>query len=253
MKKSLLGIINIIAAVITILMVIPVILASNEHRLLYLIIYISLLLLIVFLLIYFRFKEDTFRYLKYYFFTKSGKYNVNLKETVYEFKSRTQMFHQKKINITSRTNDLISISSRYGWSKDEVIPIKTLNKNHQIVKTWKSDKMMNFTILFDRYYRKGETLTTGFKLENLNDKNKESDLYLSTGIFEKTKLVRLILLFEKNLLPINIELKVFKNYFDISPYIIKKLEYDYAKKKIVFEHSYPIKLSKYIITWEFDE
>lgn len=252
MKKSLLGIINIIAAVITILMVIPVILASNKHRLLYLIIYISLLLLIVFLLIYFRFKEDTFRYLKY-FFTKSGKYNVNLKETVYEFKSRTQMFHQKKINITSKTNDLINISSRYGWSKDEVIPIKTLNKNHQIVKTWKSDKMMNFTILFDRYYRKGETLTTGFKLENLNDKNKESDLYLSTGIFEKTKLVRLILLFEKNLLPINIELKVFKNYFDISPYIIKKLEYDYANKKIVFEHSYPIKLSKYIITWEFDE
>lgn len=251
MGKTLFNVLSIAGSIVTIVMVIPVIMASNEHKQLYLSVYLVSVFIFFAICISIYYKSAVLRYIRY-LFSKSGNYLVLVRETRYEFLSRTEMYHEKKYKIQSKINDLQELNTRFGWSKEkDLTPIPIIN-SHSIAKTWKSDKMIYFTILFDRHYRKNEVLTTGFKLTNLEDPNKESQLYLSTGIFEKTKLVRLILKFEKTLIPKNIEIKIYKKYFDLSPIFHESLEYDFENREVVFEHDYPLKLSKYMITWEFE-
>lgn len=251
MSKRLIDIISVVGSLVTIAMVIPVTMASEENKLLYTLLYILFIFIVFVSYIILIYKSVTVRFLKY-FFTKNGNYNVLLRETIYEFKSRTEMYHEKKYIIRSNRNDLQEISTRFGWSKEQILTPTTINPKHQIVKTWKSDKMTHFTILLERHFKKGEVFTSGFKIDNILDKRKESLLYLSTGIFEKTKKVRLLVKFNVKLIPKNIEIKIFKNYFDLSPMFTNKLDYDFENKEVSFEHLYPIKLSKYLITWEFE-
>ena len=240
---------NTICAVITIVAVIPLILEGFSVNIM--LIYLILIVLIYTVPFLCKHRGKILNIILYYIGTH--KYNVTLRETIYEFLSRTDMRHEKHFILCSRINGLNEYTTRFGWSKEGELNVEPLVQNQIIARKWDNDKMKYLTLLFDRYYKKGESINTGILLDNLKDEEKKSLLYLSTGIFDRTKTVRLIVKLNRDLKPKNIFLNYYKQYFDYFPDGVKPLNYDYENLKIEYTENYPRKNSKYVITWDFDE
>lgn len=239
---------NTLCAIITILTVIPML--TEGFNIYWVIGYSVIILLIYGIPLWVKYGTKIKTIFIYYLGLQ--KYDVELRETIYRFLSRTEMEHIKHFTIVSRINGLNEYSTRVGWSKDGELDIKPYNSTQTIVSKWKNDKMTHLTLLFDRYYKRGEKIETGIILDNLKDPEKESMLYLSTGIFENTKKVCLKIECPAILCPTNIQLSFFREYFDPYPTYTKQLTYNYEDKKIEFEEDFPVKGSKYMITWEFN-
>lgn len=239
---------NTLSAIVTIVLAIPTLYTGFNAAIVWTYIIIIFMIYIIPLLV--KYKGKLYNIALYYM--GNQEYNVEIRDTYYEFITRTSMKHIKSFIIIPKIKQLNQYSTRYGWSKDGEYDVQPLFENQNIVKKWKNDKMTHITILFDRYYSKNERLKTGLLLNDLEDKNKESQLYLSTGIFDRTKLVKLTVKFEKNLYPCNIKLYYYKYYFDLSPAFVKELKYNFEESKIEYTESFPVLNSKYMITWDFE-
>lgn len=252
MKPTLGNIAGLLGSVVTLAMVIPYLLSLQEHRYAYVVAYMVLLLLATTIGLFLHVRRYI-RRLLIYLFTKSENMIVLERVTIYEFLARTRMRHEKRYHIQSNVNNLHEVSTRFGWSGTAELTPVPLNPDHKIVDMRMLDRMTHFTILLDRYYRKNEKLVTGFKIDDIDDSGMQSLMYLATGIFEKTRRVRLIVKLSDELKPRNIRIQIFRRYFDKSPSFVSDLTFDYEKRQISFEQEYPIYLSKYLLTWSLDE
>lgn len=199
-----------------------------------------------------KYEHLYYRYIRY-FFTSDGLYILDSKNITYQFLDRTNMIHKKTYMIRSCTNGLMSFSDRYWWTKNCKCVVKSLYENLQVSNGWTDHGMPFYTINFDRKYKKNEIIKAGILIDSLKDKNKESKLFLSTGIYEKTKQLRMIIKFDKSLEPIDIKLRIFKDYINGPPIAEKILEFDYKNYQICFSHKYPLLGCQYLILWKFKE
>jgi hypothetical protein len=241
--------INIVFSLIAISVIIYAMLEYNT--------YIPWLILLFFLLLVLKFmispekcKYYLYRYFKYIFVPKKA-YIMNLRETYYEFKSRTKMIHKRKFEIRSCVNNLEAFTDRYRWSKEQNCVIVPLVRNQEIMHEWEEYGWKFYSVKFDRQYFKNDSVNVLTSIENLDDEKNESKLFLSTGIYEKTKLLRMIVKFNKDLSPHQIKLRISKDFINNATCFEYDLDYDYDKRQILYEHKYPLYGYRYMILWSF--
>jgi hypothetical protein len=246
---------NIIAALVTIIFGPPTIYNLSQGNLKLVFIFLVVLIICYASIFVYSIKKDSIKFLYYfsYFFTPKRAYVLNLRETIYEFIDRTNMAHTKNYEIKVLVDNFFGFTDTYTWSKEYKCILNSINPKHHVTYQWRDQGKNFFSINFDRHYGKDEIIKTGIEINNLVDENKESELFLSAGIYERTKLLRMIVKFNKELEPKNIKLRIYKNYSDSCPFLEKDLKYDFEKCQILYQDKYPIYDHKYYIIWEFDE
>lgn len=89
------------------------------------------------------------------------------------------------------------------------------------------------------------------EMDTISDPNHEAKPFLSTGIYEATKHLKMQIVFGKSVTPHNPKLLVFRNYVERVPIRTKELQFDTHSRTISFEEEYPGYGYKYLISWAF--
>lgn len=224
---------------------------------------ITILTIIIFILrrnVGFTYKIN--KILKYYFSHTNDSLEVENKESVYTFKDRTHMEFTKTHKIKSKVAQLSEFCDKFKWSKpqnlDEVSQmlksIKSNNPNHTIT-TSRYENWLKYSVGFDGI-GKGDTQNISITIPNLEDPKQESLTFLSSSVTFKTKDMYMKVIFEDpNLIPQNVEYKIFKNYASNFPLICKELDVKVLQNSnhryIECNESMPIPGYRYVITWNF--
>jgi hypothetical protein len=200
-----------------------------------------------------KFRFKFYRYINY-LMIRDQKWVLNLKESYYEFKDRTHMFHRKKFEVISCVNNLTFFEDKYQWSKPgSVCHPKLINEEQEFIHQWIKDNSNFYIIKLARPYPKNHDFISGIKMD-LVDIEKESQLYLNACIYEKTKLLRLIVKFNSNLIPKAVKISIFKDFHhDIGRRYEKEIPFNYRESIIIFEEHYPMMNHRYKISWKFNE
>lgn len=148
------------------------------------------------------------------------------------------------------------ISGRYKWSSfSDYIQLEAIRSNQLIAKEWKLYGYSHYTVKLDKMYKKGEVISTGFRIKNLIDTLKISEPFLAIDIKNKMKKLELIVEMNGNLKAINARFQVFnsdKLYFN--PIVDETLEKTHENNTYYFKKTipYPRKGWSYAIVWEWE-
>lgn len=249
---------NIIMSVIGVLgLVLTIILGANQMGILFVISLACLALFVIGYIIYAflyltKNAETLSRFINYITLPKSN-FIILKREIFYEFIDRTHMIHIKKIKLRSMIDNLHEFTDRYKWSKNVECYMEELIDEQTISKKWSDVHWHYYSIILDKYYKKGDEFDTGIIMPNLIDEKKESTLFLSTGIFDPTKELVLKVKISNTLEIESAKVSVYKSYFDLSAASIVQLTpvYNRDSAEIIFTCKYPLMGAKYIIQWCF--
>ena len=177
------------------------------------------------------------------------------KDIEYHFTDRTNIHFRKSYIIKSHRRDLTSFPERYRWSGDTPCEL-TPEYSDTTITILPADVHWNYFLLnFNRPLGKKQIGNAGI-LMTLEDTGMTSKLFLSTGIFEPTEEIVLVvkisnpLKFKED----STKLEVSNSYYDFSvseSYDIMPTEFNggYA---LTFRLRYPLKDAKYLLKWEFE-
>lgn len=186
-------------------------------------------------------------------------YKLMKKKVIYEFISREEIRHEKTFVVKALHNGVDNITDKYQWSGGEVYAIEPLFKKDAVELQNNRSGIQTYRI-FDkngRRFGKGEIFDMGMKME-LRDPDHKSLPYLSSGVYEITDRLTLVVLFSMDLMPVNIRLLSYIHYTDEDHFKcedIDKLDINATgdRKMVVFDIPSPIYGGKYIIEWDFDD
>jgi hypothetical protein len=170
------------------------------------------------------------------------------------------MTFQKRITIQSKTKELKTYYGRYIWTKDyKQHPIETINSD-TITEEYREEYWQYYCISFDTFYGKNKVHETGIYMPSLSDPNKESQLYLSTGIDEPTINACLKVIIKNGL-----KFSRGSTFCDIFYYdrgrayderipvkIVTRSDDDGGGYEISHNIKYPVKNARYKLIWKFD-
>lgn len=182
------------------------------------------------------------------------------KECVYTFIDRTHMQYLKKFSILSKIPDLRVFYDMYMWTKDyKSQQLQPINSD-TVIDTYSEDQWQYYGIRFDEPCGKNKVHNTGVFMPSLEDPKKESQLFLSTGIFEPTVSVSLCVVIRGDLKfkEGSTFCKVYNYYYGksadkkipLNPVPIS--DEDGTGFKISFDEKYPIKNARYKLVWKFE-
>lgn len=189
----------------------------------------------------------------YYYSRKGEAYWIKSNESIYVFKSRTEMKHIKKASIVSNIKNLNTYCDKFKWSKEEDLSLLKMEceDENQKITVERKENWNCYTVSFDEIGKRQEEKIS-VVIDNLNDPEKKSLLFLSAGVACKTKELKMIVKFEDpTLVPIDICFEVFGNYFSNFPLFKENLEYDQMDHKIMIVEKKPIYGYRYLIKWKF--
>lgn len=183
------------------------------------------------------------------------------KTCIYTFRDRTHMTYQKNFTIQSKIPTLHSFYDMYMWTKDyKKQEIETINSTDKITHEYTQEQWQFYCINFSDFIGKNKIYKTGIFMPSLEDPKKESQLFLSTGIFEPTTSITLQVVIQNGLKfrEGSTYCKVYNNYYgraadDQVPLNIEQIADDEGGgQKISFSIKYPVKGARYRLTWEFE-
>lgn len=195
-----------------------------------------------------------------FYFAPKGSLVLLDKICTYTFVDRTHMTYRKDFIIKSRIQDLRSFYDMYMWTKDyQKQTLQSINSD-TLADTFAEDQWQFYGIRFDEACGKSKTHKTGVFMPSLEDPDKKSQLFLSTGIFEPTVSVSLRVViknglqFKENSAFCN----VYYYYYGITPdqkipLDIKEIPQDEGGGyQISYSTKYPIKGARYKLVWKFE-
>lgn len=199
------------------------------------------------------------RRLVFYFAPKGSLVLLN-KICTYTFVDRTHMTYRKDFKIKSRIQDLRAFYDMYMWTKDyQKQTLQSINSD-TLADTFAEDQWQFYSIRFDETCGKNKIHETGVFMPLLEDPDKKSQLFLSTGIFEPTVSVSLRVViknglhFKENSTFCNI----YNYYYGITPDQKIPLEVHEIPQsegggyQISYDTKYPIKGARYKLVWRFE-
>ena len=194
-------------------------------------------------------------------FTAPNKvYKLINKTVTYEFLARDKMRHEKTFKIKVLHDGFNHMLDKYTWTGKQELVAEPIIQNQKVEPVDRKFGMQRVRISYKDYkiFSKNEKVEMGFKIENMEDKEKNSSLHLSSGIYEITDFLILKVIFNKDLSPKNIRKLEYIHYTDDEHYKCEKLsnatlDESQNKKIIEWQIKKPIYGGKYIIDWEFAE
>ncbi len=190
-------------------------------------------------------------------------YKLIQKTVIYEFISREEMRHEKTFLVKALHNGVDHITDKFQWSGGEVYAAQAKNaskdQQYEIVFLKNRSGIQTYGI-FDmsgKRYGKGEVFEMGMHMA-LKDPERKSMPYLSSGVYEITERLTLVVLFSLDLQPVNVRKLSYIHYTDEDHYKCQddvKLEINARgdRKMVVFDIPAPLYGGKYIIEWKFDD
>lgn len=252
-------VLSIIASSITIIVAIGGAITGifiDEKMLSLVFVIIALFLSIVIFLLFLqrpprKYPSKFVRWLKYKFCRKSN-YMLLQREVYYEYTDRTHMNHRKEFQVRALNDNFESIPDRYIFSGSTPCKIYPLVRAHHITDEYKENGYNFYSIKVDCPQKKGSIITTGMQMDTIHDPQCEAKPFLSTGIYEQTKHLKMEVKFGSSVSPTNAKIRVFPNHIDRTPLYEKSLEFNEVKRTLSYEGEYPVYGYKYLISWEFD-
>ncbi len=202
--------------------------------------------------------QGTFmRYINYLVSPKSPLVLLE-KECTYTFLDRTHMEYAKRFKIQSKVSELHTFDDMYMWTKDyKKQRIEPLNAD-KITYEYTEDQWQFYIITFDTFYGKNKIHETGIRMPDLEDPKKESQLFLSTGIFEPTVKICLNVVIKGGLRfkQDSAFCYVYNYYYGRAADSQMPVRVDLLPEgegyKISYSIKYPVKGARYKLVWEFE-
>lgn len=250
--------VSIIASVLAIFTAIPTVITVIKEEYAYALVWgialcLAILVAVAFVVKSLVFKHDSLFYRKLVFIsTHKGKYILNKRETFYEFVDREHMNHSKKFEVYTLVDGVDTFTDRYVYSGETRCKVNPLISNQTIVGEFKDLGVNFYSIKAARPSPKRKVMHFGMKMDPIEDLQHKSKPFLSTGIYEATKFLKMEVKFGTGLIPNDAKLYIYKNYIDQQPVKQENLVFDANSKSITYEIKYPIYGYKYVICWNFD-
>lgn len=189
----------------------------------------------------------------YIFSRNEKKYNVLLRDVTYEFIDKTHMRYKKYYMIKSNIDGLNTFEDRYMWLSDEAVDIAPLYPKQRVKYKWSNNFWDYFCIGLGDSYLKNDVIETGAVLNNLVCRDYRTRLFLSCGIYHKTKKLLLTVKLPPEFRPVNGEFLVYRNYDDGGSEIHREsLKYSAEDCEFKKEVMYPRKGRRYLIRWDLE-
>ena len=250
-------IITFIESLVAIFVAIPTVFAIINEEKIYAILFgiflfIFLCIIVCFHIIRKNKSHDNLFYRKVlYHLSVKGKYTFNTKELYYEYADRIHINHSKKFEVLARVDGVDYITDRYVFSGSNQCELTAPIQGQFITDQFKDHGWDFYSIKAPTPLAKNDKYIFEMKMNTIFDPNKKAKSFLSTGIYEPTKKLKIEVSFKDNLIPQNVKLLVFRDYVDRMPIITRELKYDSDKGAIIYELDYPIHYYKYMISWDF--
>ena len=194
-------------------------------------------------------KSIIYRWLKYITTHKENTLLIE-RNSYYEFKDREHILHKKKFIVYGR-NDFDSFTDRYVYSGDQCCKLNAPLSSQRIIDENKRLGWSFYTIKSDTRVKKGDSETFEMAMDEIYDSNHSSMLYLSTGIYEQTKCLKMCVKFGNSVTPRNAKIKVYADYTSLTPLEKRELIFDTNSRCLNYDLKYPVSHYKYEITWDF--
>lgn len=194
-------------------------------------------------------KSIIYRWLKY---ITAHKENTLLLErkTELEYKDLEHIIHKKSFLVYGR-NDFDSFMDRYVFSGKGKCKVNATLPSQKIIDENKYLGWDFYTIRTDPIIGKGNTHKFEMQMDEIDNSTHTASPYLSTGIYEQTKKLIMIVKFGTSLLPKNCKLNIYTDYTSKKPLKPITLEFDLNERCLKYELKYPIYHYKYEISWDF--
>ena len=185
---------------------------------------------------------------------------IQKKECIYTFIDRTHMDYRKNFKIQSKISELYSFYDMYMWTKDykkqHLVPMNS----DTITVERSEDQWQFYCITFNQACGKNQIHETGVHMPSLYDPKKESQLFLSTGIFEPTISLSLCVVIKNGLKfkAGSTFCRIYNYYYgraadcEIPLEIISIPQNEGGGYKLSYNTTYPIKNARYKLVWEFE-
>lgn len=208
---------------------------------------IALLIIITFSCI----NEDTLNAI-IYFFSPSGKnYNIMESSFLYTFFNKTDVQSEKRYQVKFTRNGVTSMPDCYSWTEDGPKEVRPLYAGQHVSYRWKHGNWDNYTVEFGKTYFRNSVTNTGTVLCGLKTNDYKSKLFLSCGIYEKTKSILLTIKVPPEILDevASAQLQAFKNSGDIfgNDIFSVPVEYDSIRQHFSVRIEYPRKGWRYML------
>lgn len=250
--------ISIVASVLAIFTAIPTVITIVKQEYMYalawgVVLCLAILVAIIFVIKSFVFKHDSLFYRKLIFiFTRKGKYILNKRETFYEYVDREHMNHSKTFEVYTLVDGVDIFTDRYVFSGETRCKVNPSIPNQKIVDEFKDLGTDFYSIKAPHPSPKKSVVKFGMKMDPIEDLGRKAKPFLSTGIYEATKFLKMQVKFGANLIPNEAKLYIYKNYIDRQPVKQEDLTFNADAKTLTYELKYPIYGYKYVICWNFD-
>lgn len=247
----------IIESILAIFIALPTVISIAKQEKLYAIISGSLLAIFVIIsLLFFASKKnkkhDSKLYRKIlYFLSNKGRYILKSREVFYEYKDMTHINHSKKFNVVAKVDGIDSITDRYVYSGETECTVHAIGSGQKIIDQFKDHGWNFYSIKLSTPMAKNSSQIFEMKMDTIIDQNKTAVPFLSTGIYEPTKKLKMEITFGNNIIPRNAKIQIYRDYVDRNPIITHNLNFDTNNCKLTYELDYPILYYKYLILWDF--
>lgn len=252
--------ISFIASVATLILAVPTIVGlvfgivkKNLETIIATGIVIGLLFIIFIVLIVVAFTKKhnslIYRWIKYK--TAHKEHTLLLERNIYyEFRDREHIIHKKTFEVFGR-NEFDQFTDRYVYSGEAKCKVNAILSNQKIIDEYKYLGWDFYTIKTTTKAKKGDKVTFFMGMDEIEDIDHKSLPYLSTGIYEQTKLLIMEVKFGDSIIPQNFKIKIYSDYTSRTPFETKDLVFDTKNHCLKYELKYPVHHYKYEITWEF--
>lgn len=185
--------------------------------------------------------------------TKDGRYRFDEKDIKYSRIGDEEWEFKKTYRIESRCKALYEYEDRFLWSADsDQCSINALERGQSIGRIREEGNWTFYAVKFDRSVSKGSIVDTGAIITNLKAKPEAVKPFLSCRVAEKTKRLRMTVVFPENSTPTNGKFSVYADGLRSSDAMVSSDDLVYNEGDRTFEKTidYPRKGWRYVITWE---
>ena len=196
----------------------------------------------------------------------NGGVRLNMRRSILSYRNKdgTEIGHRKELEVTALVNAVRDFTDRYQYSNDHfennptgICKLTAPERQQSIINIEKREGWVFYTIHRRDALAQNRSGRFVMEMQPISDPNKETETFLSTGIYEPTRRLELILKFPAALNLKNPRVRIFNSYSADTEFVTILPNEDPEHFICDFEHGqfsyiidYPVYTYKYRIDWD---
>ena len=197
----------------------------------------------------------------------NGGVRLNLRRSILTYKNDdgTEIGHRKEFKVTALVNAVSDFTDQYQYSADRfensptgICKLNAPDRNQIITLVERREGWVFYTIHRKNALPKNQSGRFVMEMAPIDDSNHEMETFLSTGIYEPTERLELILEFPPNLNLKNPRVRIFPSYDATTEFTTiypnedpQHFVCDFVNGQFSYKINYPVFRYKYRIDWDY--